>query len=94
MKLPAQKRTERRISVVSSAGTAKESVSIAKQRSRARGAAMYLIVFLEDKVVGDLGLNKSCGWFWTGQKCGWTCETSVGGGTSGPAAKERAGIRG
>ena len=70
MKLPAQKRTERRISVVSSAGTAKESVSIAKQRSRARGAAMYLIVFLEDKVVGDLGLNKSCGWFWTGQKGG------------------------
>jgi len=40
--IAAQKRTERRISVVSSAGTAKESVSMAKQRSRARGAAMYL----------------------------------------------------
>ena len=42
---PAQKRTERRISVVSSAGTAKERVNMAKHRSRARGAAMYLFVF-------------------------------------------------
>ena len=42
---PAQKRTERRISVVSSAGTTKERVSIARQRRRARGAAMYLIAF-------------------------------------------------
>ena len=48
---PAQKSTERRISVVSSAGTAKERVNMAKHRSRARGAAMYLVlVFLEDKV--------------------------------------------
>lgn len=30
---------------MSSAGTTKERVSIAKQRSRARGAAMYLFVF-------------------------------------------------
>ena len=31
--------------MVSSAGTTKERVSIARQRRRARGAAMYLIVF-------------------------------------------------
>ena len=31
--------------MVSSAGTTRERVSIARQRSRARGAAMYLIVF-------------------------------------------------
>ena len=31
--------------MVSSAGTTKERVSIAKQRRRARGAAMYLIAF-------------------------------------------------
>ena len=33
---------ERRISVVSSAGTARERVNMARQRARARGAAMYL----------------------------------------------------
>ena len=41
--------------MVSSAGTAKERVSMARQRSRARGAAMYLNVFwvvLEDKRFG------------------------------------------
>ena len=50
--------------MVSSAGTAKESVSIARQRSRARGAAMYLIVFWVvldwTKVLGGFfGLDKS-----------------------------------
>ena len=41
---PAQKSTERRISVVSSAGTAKERVNMARHKSKARGAAMYLIL--------------------------------------------------
>ena len=74
--------------MVSSAGTTKERVSIAKQRSRARGAAMYLYVFrvvLEDNFVGGFG----------GKKWGvWTCETSVvGGGTFDLVAKEQAVIR-
>ena len=49
--------------MVSSAGTAKESVSMAKQRSRARGAAMYLYVFgvvLELRVVLE-DINEECG---------------------------------
>ena len=33
---------ERRISVVSSAGTTRERVNMARQRARARGAARYL----------------------------------------------------
>ena len=33
---------ERRISVVSSAGTTRDSVNMARQRARARGAARYL----------------------------------------------------
>merc|ERR1711928_136397 len=40
--IAAQKSTERRISVVSSAGTAKERVNMARHKSKARGAAMYL----------------------------------------------------
>ena len=52
--------------MVSSAGTAKESVSMAKQRSRARGAAMYLYVFrvvLENNLLGGFG-EQPFRWFW------------------------------
>ena len=49
--------------MVSSAGTAKERVNMARQRSRARGAAMYLNVFwvvLELRVVLE-DINEECG---------------------------------